>query len=887
MIALAIAAFAFCGCGEAKRKGGSQYSVEKIGGVPVITENGKPIRSRMLWVTNVFPNLTMEHPLYKTGVGTWHGGLFEFETPADIENATIQLDFGDETGVIAIARVEIRDAATKKLEKMYDFSKTTADALSYSCADKDGSEVSMSVQDFPDLKNKALKISIGEKKKISDLTFAIKGDAFKKGKRYAIGIVAKTDRERPLTIVLFDKDGGSYTHVAPTFEAAAKQIKLAASAGVDMVTFKVSNFWDSDGRAPNYDDIDAVFRSILRVNPKAKLVPRPALNPQLYKWWRDIHPDLIMKNSDGSLNNTYVSMSSETYRKQGVDTLRSYIKYCEKNYAQHMAGYHPAGANSSEWFYGDTWRGRFSGYDTSTITAWRKWLEKKYNDVANLEKAWSKTGIGAFDKIEIPSPAEREEPAALIDPAKYRQILDFNIFLQDEMTDTVLTFARAVRETAGDGRLCLFFYGYAFEFSSVRNGPAFSGHYGLGKLLKSKDIDILCGPISYNDRDFGDAKSTMGATESITDSGKIWFDEDDTRTYLSPKGERFYAGANVKIFTQKDNIEVFRRNLAQEIIRNNGVWWMDLNGESWFGDPAFWDLMKGVGKIERDLFRNPVPYRPEVRFVIDEISLDAVGAKGAASLTTSQILGKSRASMNRAGVPFGHYLLEDIIARKDCGKLNIYLAAYALNAKQREAIKEIAKNSASIFAWMPGYIDLDEKRFSTEAVKDLTGFEVKPAPANIAPISTPTEEGKKIGLKEAFGVKTPTMLLVPKVENGDVVLATFSDGSPSVVLRTRGGHARLFCATTSIPTEIFRHMAKLSGAHMYADNDAVVYANGAYLSLTATRDGECTVDFGTDKEIFNAISGNSIGKGPVMKFDLKKGDNKFFKIGAGASDLKR
>lgn len=101
-----------------------------------------------------------------------------------------------------------------------------------------------------------------------------------------------------------------------------------------------------------------------------------------------------------------------------------------------MAGYHPAGGNSREWFYGGTWHSSFSGYDKNTLAAWRVWLKKKYGTPENLAKAWNCAAPDSFEKIPLPTQAEREAPAYIIDPKTQWKLADLNLFLQDEMAWT-------------------------------------------------------------------------------------------------------------------------------------------------------------------------------------------------------------------------------------------------------------------------------------------------------------------------------------------------------------------------------------------------------------------------------------------------------------------
>lgn len=857
----------------------TQYKVESFNGAPFITENGKPLRNRIVWVAGGCGE-SLNHPLLKKA-NVWKETELEFEAPNDLP-AIVQLRMGKSAGEIYFSKWEISESESGKVVFSLDTASGKTDkSIAHWCAGfRENPPVKLENTTTDD-GERALKLTLGGGKKLEGFHLYVNSIPVEKGKKYKVKLRAKSDAPRPFSTSVYYYDN-KFMFVKSDTSIAASTIRHAAKAGVNFVSFEINGVWTKPNEKPDFKYIDSAFGVFLEANPKAKLIPRVRLDPQINKWWRDSHPDDIMKNSDGTLNETYVSVSSPAYRREAAESLRQFIEYCEAHYPDNMAGYHPAGGNSREWFYGGTWHSSFSGYDKNTLAAWRVWLKKKYGTPENLAKAWNCAAPDSFEKIPLPTQAEREAPAYIIDPKTQWKLADLNLFLQDEMADTVLGLAKVIRKSAPN-RLSIFFFGYGFEFSGVRNGPAFSGHYALSKILKSPDIDAVSGPISYADRNFGDGKTTMGATESITDSGKLWIDEDDTSTYLAPRDGRDYPGKYSGLYTRKDSREVLRRNLAQETVRNNGVWWMDLFGQGWFDDKNLWREMKSFAKPERDIIARPLPYRPQMRLVMDETSMCMVAAKGAAGITTNRLMALGRVAANRSGVPFGQYLLSDVLAKPEAAKLNAMLSVYALNADQRAACAALREKSANIWAWLPAYIDTDRREFSTSATEEATGFKVKRITAKAA--ATPTEDGAKIGLKPITGTEYAMPLLSPIPESGDLVLAKFENGSPAIVLRKSGKHPQLFCGVPEIPTELYRHMAELAGAHVYNKQGAVVYANGAYISVVAVEDGEYEIDLGRDGAVYNALSGNKLGNSRTLTLKMKKGDCRFLRLGRGNSDL--
>ena len=57
-------------------------------------------------------------------------------------------------------------------------------------------------------------------------------------------------------------------------------------------------------------------------------------------------------------------------------------------------------------------------------------------------------------------------------------------------------------------------------------------------------------------------------------------------------------------------------------------------------------------------------------------------------------------------------------------------------------MRDVANNSACVYIWNAGYVDVDSGKFSLDAVREATGFEVKDA-GDVDSFARVTEEGKK------------------------------------------------------------------------------------------------------------------------------------------------
>src|SRR5262249_19626623 len=140
-----------------------------------------------------------------------------------------------------------------------------------------------------------------------------------------------------------------------------------------------------------------------------------------------------------------------------------------------------------------------------------------------------------FATVELPSAGQRREgkDGAFRDPKAQRFLIDFFEYSQLAIVEPLERFARALKEEVRGEKLVFAFYGYLFDVAGFPNGAQVSGHLLTERVLRCPDIDVLCAPVSYLDREAGGSGPFMGPVDSVQLHGKLWITEDDTRTYLS------------------------------------------------------------------------------------------------------------------------------------------------------------------------------------------------------------------------------------------------------------------------------------------------------------------------------------------------------------------
>ena len=678
---------------------------------------------------------------------------------------------------------------------------------------------------------------------------------FKADRRYRCSFRVRAVPDRQVSPALYRVEGGVWTNIGGPPGPFLQQVALARDAGVDFVSFSAPNCWTEPETDPNFEALDALCKSIVAVNPEVLLVPRVSANAP--PWWLERHPEARMVY-EGNKPGNMAAVSDRQYRADAAAHLEKLCRHLTEAFPEHFAGIHPCGQNTGEWFYEDSWERPLSGYDPATLQAWREWLRAR--------------GAADAGTAEVPSAESRHAaPFGLLrDPARERRLIDFARFQQEEMADMVLALAAAARRGSSGKKLVVFFYGYHYEFAALPNGASVSGHYALGKVLKSTDLDILCSPISYTDRQWPGTAPCMSPAESIRDAGIMWLNEDDTRTYLSlDKG----FGA---LDDLQQTCDVMLRNTAQAALRGFATWWMDLPATGWFADPAIWEEMKRLRPVDEAMLQRAQPFAPEIAAILGEDSMCHL--PGGANVLSRPFIYDARAALGRSGAPCGQYLLSEAIEGKVPAKLQFYLAAWALSSEQRQQLKANRRaGETRVWCYAPGYLSPNGSDLSDESdvsrMKVLTGFACRPV-SLAAPVATPTDQGRKLGLSDPWGPDVQIAPLFTVEASPEETLATYSDGSPAVAVHRGELGTDVFVGVPQLTSALVRALARLAGAHLFTQVDAAVWAAEPYLSIHAMEDGTVTLNTGRNRPVLDALDGATIGDGPEVALPMRKGETR-------------
>ncbi len=819
----------------------TQVTIETTNGGPQLMVNGEITPPRMFWGSQGSG---------KIAIGAdWVDTSYEF-TPSFAANATFHFRFGKTAGEIWLADFRIIDAESGvEVFPSGSFSTEEGFSGSWNIYPPDESNTVGEVEVI----DSSLHVTLTNPPAGSpwpDFHFWSDLTQLPAYKRYRCCFRIRGVPDREVFPAVYHVDGG-WTWVGGPPSPFNEEIKLARDAKVNFITFGAPNCWLAPEKDTNWVSLDYLCQQIIAINPQVLLIPRIGLDAP--SWWTIKHPEALMVYEDGSYG-TKASVSDRQYRAEAAAHLERLCRHLVETFPKNMAGIHPCGQNTGEWFYEGAWGTKLSGYDPATLDAWQAWPR----------------GTSA-----IPSPAARRSGTqrALLDPVVDRKVIDFNSFLQEEMGDFIATLAAAARRGLGEQKLVLFFYGYHYEFGTVWNSPAASGHYALSRLLKSPDIDILCGPLSYFDRHWLGSGPVMSSAESIAAAGKLWFNEDDTRTYLNTNLEDHARYGGLADLSQTQS--VLRRNQGQAALRGLGSWWMDHGagtGGGWFLDPEIWKVMDQLYPLDQDMLLRKEPFNPEIAAIIDESSV--LHLAGGSTVIGRGLLYESRAALGRCGAAYGQYMLEDVLAGNVSAKLQIFLAAWALTPEQRQQlVSSRAFGTTRVWCYAPGYI-LPEG-CNVANMREITGFSHYALEITSARV-TPTAVGMAMGIDSAWGPSQSVRPLFAAEADSGEILAVYSNGAPAVTLRRSDQGLDVFVGVPQLTPTLIRVLSRQAGVQLVADDDAVICAAENYLSVHALKDGPLTLKFGNENLVTDALDGSPVGDGPEFDINITAGDTRLF-----------
>ncbi len=595
--------------------------------------------------------------------------------------------------------------------------------------------------------------------------------------------------------------------------------------------------------------IDQEIDYILRVFPDAYIIVGLGFRPWA-KWNRE-YPDQRVQLSNGK--QLLQSFSSEIWRQQNQFAASYIVKYLRKSpYAGHILGIHIAMGGGGETLH-HGWSTNKSGTPREEIVAvgfsdparkgFREFLRLQYNDdVAALRKGWNKGDINFETAVVELRELQREDMIFFRDPARSRMAMDFWAFLSDSMADSFIQIAKAVKDASGGKMIAggWGFYAFSQPFMMGMNSHAGSHQItfsGIEKVVRSPYVDYIANIQSYAGVNAGTPLITCSPEDSLKLHGKIFLEEFDIRTFFT---DLSYSHSHT--YSQKETIEVMRRDFGETITRNNYSWFCGFargkegrQSLGWYSEESLISELAKYTKIssEAECFANQPT--ADIALFINPRDIGTLDIMDANTLLVNAHYNTVYRNLRKLPVQYECYLLSDLpeVMKKRKYKMAIVLDGYYLSSIQRQAIRQSLVNKAMTVLWMyaPGFSD-PANGLSVETIHELTGIKVKAlqeARDNLIvnykgnkfyPYRYRSSKPLKIG--PVFVVDDPKSQILANYEVGDL---------PAVAQRKIGSLMSVYCAIPIVGEDLLRDLCKAAGVHFYADQNLYIRGSSRFLTL--------------------------------------------------------
>jgi len=694
------------------------------------------------------------------------------------------------------------------------------------------------------------------------------GMSCRRGRQYTYTLKMKADRKLKGDLLALHH-GPPWTIYPPddSHSVYQSQVRMAAAAGIHIHSFGIPMPWPKEGQQPDFGGVVTAFEATLKADPEALFLPRFGMGAP--GWWQEAHADQCLLFDDGQTRSE--CPASTLWREECLRHLRDLVRFCEDNYGDHMLGYHPCGQHTGEWFYQRSWEPRLSGFSPAMNAGFRRWLAGRYKTDDALRAAWHDPNV-SLQNAEVPTADERRSTTHGLfrDPQLERKTIDFYEYKQLAMEEPLEQMARVIKQETGGKKIVTFFYGYFFDMCGIPSGPQISGHLAMERMLRCPDVDILCSPISYFDRQSGGAGLFMTAVDSVRAAGKLWLNEDDTRTYLAAED----AGYG-RVDTPDKSFWVHQRNYGHILPRRMACWYMDLGGVGWLDGQDLWDNIARLKRHYDASVTRPATFAPEVAVIVDERSPFAIACSPTIMREQSYLL---RAKLYRMGAPIRVHYLGDLVSGKvPASKVYIFPDPFHLDGRARAAIAAATAGKTAVYFYGSGFLGevADDGLMSELVGMPLSRVDAQTAEATFVQGDSPLLRGLP---DQPFGSKAKLSPLWA-VDAGAAItpLATLAGGQTLVAAKKDQGGLRVYIGTTDAPAALLRNVLKTSGVHVYVDSDDVVSADGRFLALTATTDGTKRVALPEPMTVRSLADGRVVGAN-VRQFEVPmvQGETRLF-----------
>ena len=636
----------------------------------------------------------------------------------------------------------------------------------------------------------------------------------------------------------------------------------------------LENGWVGPGKY-DWDSVDRYFATLLSIVPDAFFLPR--LHLYAPSWWKDAHPEELVQyglavdktqykmgrmtiDSGFDWNCVFdayaASLASDVWKSEMGEALRDYLRHFEESpLRSRIIGYHLSGAMTAEWHH----------TGSRYLPDYSKPMQRVAGPVPSAEARMRTTS------------------GLLRDPERERDIIEFYRKFHENTADTVLHFARIMKEETQRNLITGVFFCYVLENVCIQE----AGHLVPEKILNSDDIDYLASPYTYQHSNVpgnprwesdvvDDAGNWLGRARGVGGDGgyrtlleslrrhkKLFISEMDPSTYLEP--EKTTEGGS-GFSTVEGTLRILRRDLAQVFANGNGGWLFEFGhvptfkaNKGWYDDaPMIQEIRRWSELGQKTRSKLDTRSVAEIAAVYDVKSFLATQHWKAeepwkgfgisiSDFFNHWIVNSQARTLHRIGSPVD-FLYRFDLTSIDASRYKLFFMPnlFHLTSEEAKHLKAILRGSGATVVWLyaPGYIT--PERFDLAQMEGLTGFTFKridePGPMMIdCKIDEP-----ELKFFRQFGVKKEHFPRFAVTGDDPSVhpLGQWADkGGIAFAWREYEGFKSFYVGTGPVPVEILRLLAAESGVHLWSSKPDNIRATRDAAMIVASDHGERLLRF--------------------------------------------
>ncbi len=494
----------------------------------------------------------------------------------------------------------------------------------------------------------------------------------------------------------------------------------------------------------------------------------------------------------------------------------------------------------------------------------RRWLTEKYQTDQALQTAWNNPGV-TLETAEVPGMERNQTQAGIFhDPKQERQIIDYYECQSKAVTNSILHFAKIVKENWPRDIVVGTFYGY---YLSLFGRHSSGGHLLEQEILNCPYIDYLSAPQAYIKacRAIGGPTLSRGLIESVNLHGKLWLDEMDQPTHVG-------SGMGGVVCHPKDiSMEIIKRNTMVSAVRGAGMWYFDYgksNACGWWDDPDYMQLIGRLKQLSDRTFHKPYQSAAEVLLVFDTRVFFYTASRSSKDPITDAIsvnLAATEAYKTGAGVAMAYL--------SDLGNIDltpykavVFHNCFVLTPEQRALIQHKVARDGRHLIWytFPGFSDGD--CINPDFVGQTVGIRTSPFTAPLLPeikIDAGGYPETVLGGPEAAVQAAVNLTSNDRAQMVEAPQTFFSieDSQATILGRyTESGKAAAGCKQTKDCTNWFfglpitsagllRSLFAACGVHIYNPENDALLAGGGLILLHTEQGGGKTLTLKNGKRV--------------------------------------